>query len=306
MKRHFPLLLALGITLAAHSQTHPSITDSLPSAFSLPPSFAKAAPAVSIPAPRPFGWLRNVPGDLVQMGAAPFKKKGWLPFGAVLLTSALIIPHDQQISNEVARISNNVGLNRKAEFDRLLAVNNKTLLRTPDNLNTSFYEMGEGVTTMALAGGFFLAGKLHNNPRSLQTASDLTEAFLSMGITIQVLKHISGRQAPTQATAPGGQWHFLPSIGAYQRNSTYYGAFPSGHLATMMATVTVLAEDYPEKKWIRPVGYLLTGLTGWAMVNNGVHWAGDFPLGIAVGYLAGKITTARHQKKQKLKSVPIF
>jgi hypothetical protein len=58
-----------------------------------------------------------------------------------------------------------------------------------------------------------------------------------------------------------------------------------------------LANDYPEVKWIRPVGYALTGLTSWALMNNKVHWASDFPLGLAVGYLSGKIVTQRHKKE---------
>ena len=32
-------------------------------------------------------------------------------------------------------------------------------------------------------------------------------------------------------------------------------------------------------------------LLGWQMLNNGAHWASDYPLGIAMGYLVGKIST---------------
>ena len=41
------------------------------------------------------------------------------------------------------------------------------------------------------------------------------------------------------------------------------------------------------------------GLTAWAMLNAEVHWIGDYPLAIAVGYLAGKVTTMRHRTKTK-------
>ena len=56
-----------------------------------------------------------------------------------------------------------------------------------------------------------------------------------------------------------------------------------------MATVTVIAENYPEYHFIRPVGYGLMGVLGYAMLNNGVHWASDYPLGIALGYGFAKI-----------------
>lgn len=72
-----------------------------------------------------------------------------------------------------------------------------------------------------------------------------------------------------------------------------------GHLPTLMATVTVLSYNYPEKKWIKPVGYIQMGLTARAMMNTQVHWAGDYPLAIATRYLSGKITTWRHKVKNK-------
>ena len=31
------------------------------------------------------------------------------------------------------------------------------------------------------------------------------------------------------------------------------------------------------------------GLLGYAMLNNGVHWASDYPVGIALGYAFAKI-----------------
>ena len=31
------------------------------------------------------------------------------------------------------------------------------------------------------------------------------------------------------------------------------------------------------------------GLLGYSMLNNGVHWASDYPLGIALGYAFGKL-----------------
>ena len=29
------------------------------------------------------------------------------------------------------------------------------------------------------------------------------------------------------------------------------------------------------------------------MINNGVHWISDYPLGLAIGYTCGKIVSAR-------------
>ncbi|HYM93479.1 MAG TPA: hypothetical protein VET23_05020 [Chitinophagaceae bacterium] len=46
------------------------------------------------------------------------------------------------------------------------------------------------------------------------------------------------------------------------------------------------------------MGYLLTAATGWSMLNNKVHWASDSPLGLGIGYVAGKIATHHQRKKQ--------
>ncbi|HEY1201925.1 MAG TPA: phosphatase PAP2 family protein, partial [Niastella sp.] len=158
------------------------------------------------------------------------------------------------------------------------------------------YQLGEGGTSMLVSGGLFIYGKINKDKRALQTASDIAETFITMGITTQVLKRISGRQSPFMRTQAGGAWHPFPSFKEYQQNTSNYDAFPSGHLATMMATVTVLTTNYPEKKWIAILGYSLIGLSGWAMINTEVHWIADYPLALALGYISGKITCLRHKK----------
>jgi hypothetical protein len=63
-----------------------------------------------------------------------------------------------------------------------------------------------------------------------------------------------------------------------------------------MATVTVLAENYPDERWIRPVGYALVGATGFGLVNAGWHWYSDFPLAVALGYMFGTIAADRSER----------
>jgi len=91
----------------------------------------------------------------------------------------------------------------------------------------------------------------------------------------------------------GGDWHPFPNPAKYQKKVSNFDAFPSGHMATAMATLTVLLSNYPDNKYIKPVGYSLLGVLGFAMINNGVHWISDYPLGLAIGYTCGKIVSAR-------------
>lgn len=238
-----------------------------------------------------------VPADIWKITKTPFQKKNWIGFSALAAVTTILVAKDQAITNWVKNRSDAIGLNPQTDYNILLKFGTTKIIKIPRNLNTALYQMGEGGTSMMLAGGLWIYGKIKKDWRAINTATDLAETFVTMGVTTQFIKRITGRESPFLATQSGGQWRPFPSFSDYQRNTSSYDAFPSGHLSTMMATITVLSYNYPEKKWIKPVGYTLIGLSAWAMMNTEVHWAGDYPLAIAVGYLSGKITTWRHKKK---------
>lgn len=243
--------------------------------------------------------ISHVPSNMWQIAKAPFQKKNWIGLSAVAATTTLLILKDQDITKWVRQSSNGIGLSPETNFKIAFKVGDTKILKVPQNVNTTLYQLGEGGTSMMLAGGLWVYGKIRHDWRAINTANDLAETFVTMGLTTQIIKRITGRESPFMATANGGRWTAFPAFTAYQKNTSAYDAFPSGHLATLMATVTVLSSNYPEKKWIKPVGYTLMFLSGWAMMNTDVHWAGDYPLAIVVGYLSGKITTWRHKVKNK-------
>lgn len=251
------------------------------------------------PPVKKWGFITNVPADLLQIAKAPCKKSNLPALAVVAASTALLIPFDQEILDEVKRSSEHIHLQPQTDYKVMLHVGDTKILKLPKNINTALYQIGEGGTSMLVSGGLYIYGKISKDYRALQTASDLVETFITMGITTQVLKRISGRESPFVRTQPGGAWHPIPSFKEYQQNTPNYDAFPSGHLATMMATVTVLTTNYPEKKWIAILGYSLIGLSGWAMVNTEVHWVADYPLALALGYISGKITCLRHKKTKR-------
>jgi hypothetical protein len=69
-----------------------------------------------------------------------------------------------------------------------------------------------------------------------------------------------------------------------------------------MSTLTVFTENYPEIKWIRPVGYSVIGLLGYAMINNNVHWISDYPLALALGYVCARQVARNNRKSKKTNS----
>lgn len=152
-----------------------------------------------------------------------------------------------------------------------------------------FSEFGDGRTQFGIATAFGLYGFITKDARALRTASQIVQTVFASGTVVQVLKHITGRQTPNTATTPTGDWVFFPNQIEYAKHVSTYDAFPSGHVTTTLATVIVIAENYPEVWWIRPVGYVLTGLVAWGMVGTGIHWYSDYPLAVALGYTFGMI-----------------
>ena len=254
--------------------------------------------------PAHFAFITHVPRDLVQMPKQAFRKSNFKNLSIVIGSTAVLIIADQAIYNGVRKFSDNIHL-KPEEDNKILwgmkSGNKETvLIKVPGNLNTAFYSLGQGFTTLLIAGGFYIQGKISKNYTSLQTASDLAESFVTLGLVTQTLKYFTGRENPSLATINGGRWQPFPSFSGFQNDKARYDAFPSGHLSTLMATVTILANNYPTKKWIKPVGYTIIALSGFAMINNGVHWAGDYPLAIGLGYLTGNIITSRHKAKKTI------
>ena len=246
--------------------------------------------------PRPFRWAAHIPRDLGQFPAYAFRRENTGTFVGLAVGSAALWVADQAIIDWSQDFGKFIGLTAQSTQKTLVYIpfrvgsaNLPLEFNVPDNLNSTFYYLGDGWTHLTVATSFWVYGGLNKDNRALQTSSQLGEAIFSTGLLVQGLKRLTGRQSPYVATKDRGEWHLFPSYGRYQNFVPNYDAFPTGHLATAMATVTVIAENYPEYRFIRPVGYSLMGLLGYAMLNNGVHWASDYPLGIAMGYAFGKL-----------------
>lgn len=149
--------------------------------------------------------------------------------------------------------------------------------------------MGNG--TYQFIGGalFAVSGLLLKDHTALRTGSNIAEAILSTGLFVQLLKRITGRESPIASSERGGEWDMFPSIKEYQKHQPEFYSFPSGHLSTATAIFTVISNNYPDVKWIKPVGYSLLGILSLSLVNKGMHWYSDLPLAYFLGYSFGNI-----------------
>ena len=252
------------------------------------------------PKPKTFSFITNLPKDAAGIASAPFRKKNIKPLLFVTASTVLLLFADQSVTNRVRQFSSNMHLHPEEDYRNIWSIKlgskDVSLLKAPNNANTAIYQLGQGFPSLLIGASLFTYGKIYKNYRAESTAIQLAESFILMGVGAQVIKRITGRQSPAVATGSGGKWHFFPSFKNYQNNTPYYDAFPSGHIATLMSTITILADNYTEKKWIKPIGYALTGLVGFSMINNNVHWISDYPLAIALGYLCAKQVVKNHRR----------
>jgi hypothetical protein len=250
--------------------------------------------------PCQFGFVRDLPKDAAGIVSTTFNKKSVKPLLLIAASTGVLLLSDQAIADGVIQFSQNVHLYPKEKNKNLLNFKlggkEVSLFRLPANVNTALYQIGQGFPSLLIGAGLYTYGKINKDYRALSTASQLAEAFILMGVSTQIVKRITGRQSPSETTVAGGQWHLFPSFSKYQNHTPNYDAFPSGHLATLMSSVTIFSDNYREKKWIKPVGYSITGLVGYAMINNKVHWASDYPLALGMGYLCAK-QVVKHNRK---------
>lgn len=181
-------------------------------------------------------------------------------------------------------------------YNHSLYVNSKFFHKTSDIA----VFMGNGEFHFILSGLFASFGLIENNEVALKTAGNIVESVLSAGLFVQVLKRMTGRESPAASDWSPGDFKFFPSIKEYQKQQAKYYSFPSGHLASATATLTVIANNYPQIKWIKPVGYTFLGILGFSLVSEGMHWYSDLPLGFFIGYTFGNIISPVQSSSDRL------
>jgi len=253
---------------------------------------------------RRFGFVSNAFKDFYLLPTELVKKENFKGLGIIAASTAILIYYDQELVDAAQRFGRYINLSGENNVYNLTGTKDLRI-NVPTDLSSGLYYIGDGITEMGVCAGFYIYSSFTDDKRAAQTAAQLAEGMLAVGAWIQILKHLTGHESPQCATVSGGRWRFFPNPVDYQNNVPKYDAYPSGHLATAMMTATVVSMNYPEYKFIKPLCYTLMGLCGYQMMNNGVHWAGDYPLGIAIGYAVGRmaVNRGREEVKQPLTSI---
>ncbi len=236
--------------------------------------------------PKWYEMVTNLPKDFMDTNRDYVAKDhAWYLAGSIGATVAFL-PLDQYLVDESRNFAQSIGLSQFNSYGNFGPLNN-----IPKNIGAALYLIGNGTTVILMSAGLLTYAMFKNDYRAYATASGLMESIALSGIYVQAIKRITGRESPFIARAngnPGGDWNPFPSFVAYAKFTPKYDAVPSGHLATIMSALTVVTTNYPNAKWIKPVGYSALGIMCFQMMQSQVHWFSDYPIALLIGYFTGK------------------
>lgn len=238
------------------------------------------------PKPKISDLYRKIPTNFIGVGKDVVSKDIYGYSVAALASTIALLPLDPAIIQTSRKLGNNIGFSEDHSYSNL-----GPLKIVPGDAGSFVYFMGNGTTFILIGTGLATYGLIANDYRAQSTSMQLVQSILISGLFSQPLKRITGRESPFETSSSDrnhSTWKFMPSFSAYQENTSKYDAMPSGHLTTGIAALIVLAENYPEIRWIKPLGFTLMGLMSFEMVQSKVHWASDYPIAILIGYLIGK------------------
>ncbi|WP_165766284.1 phosphatase PAP2 family protein [Flavobacterium branchiophilum] len=236
--------------------------------------------------PKLFDFITHIPKDVAGTFVDFGQKNHLIALGSATLATVAILPMDQRLTDQSRLFGEKLNMEKTAHYQNFGPLSN-----IPPNVTSGIYLIGNGTTPILLSMGFATYGWIAHDLRALNTAAGLFESLATSGVYSQTIKRITGRQSPSPALAsgnPGGDWNPFPSFIAYTQNTPNYDAMPSGHLMTATSALYVIMENYPEKKWIRPLGFSMIGVLGFQMVQSEVHWVSDYPIALVMGYVIGK------------------
>lgn len=236
------------------------------------------------------------------------KKENLWKTGAVIGGTVVLVLMDQSMidaSQQFGRYINLSTSRRMKTLAEFKIFGQNAPIEIPANFSSTLYYIGEGWPAIITTLGFCSYGVIKKDYRAISTASQIVETLLAVGITTQLIKHVTGRESPRVASQPGGAWKPFPSLKEYNANVSKHDAFSSGHFATLTGVLTAIALNYPNSKIIKPVAYTLSGLLCYQMMNNGVHWFSDYPLAFVLGFGFAHISANRRIEKISSSGNPI-
>lgn len=243
--------------------------------------------------------LMEIPSTSLIALDSSFSKSS-IPWWVGIIGSTLVLyNNDEVILENFQREGRAAHIGNADNTKAVLSVGDIDIIRLPTDTGSGMYFLGDGWMHAGISLGFILNGQINNNTRAYNTGMRIVHGMVTSTIFSQLLKRAFGRESPYVKSEPFGKWSPFPSMAEYQEKTSRYDAMPSGHIMTATMTFTIINDSYPEySNVVFPLEVLWLTALGAQMVNNGVHWASDYPLGIAMGYVFGKASMHLGQKNK--------
>jgi hypothetical protein len=234
-----------------------------------------------------------------------FSRESIPDWAAIIGSTAILYHNDEVILKDVQRSGRDLGVGNDDNTKSILSLGDIDIIRLPTDAGSFMYFLGDGWMHGSIAAGFLANGYFNHNSRAFNTGLQLGHGMIVSTMFNQFLKRSFGRESPYVKSEPYGRWSPYPSVPEYQQHTSRYDGMPSGHVMTTTMVFTIINENYPEYSYfIVPLGVTWTSVLAWEMVNNGVHWAADYPLGIAMGFVFGHAATRLGKTEEEQKKDP--
>jgi len=236
----------------------------------------------------PKGYFPSLIHNFGEQATAPFhfKAKQWPITGTVVgITAGLVI------------IDNDIDDWATVQKDKHNWVNLASPVVTEFGSNAGIFSMT----------GFGLLSAAFKNEKGVQTSLLASQAIITSGVWVQLIKHIACRERPFSAyinsRQEGGHWYkpftqydqdYIP-----KKPGSSFDSFPSGHTATAFSIATVFAMQYKDKPAVPIISYSAATLVGISRLTEHKHWASDVFAGALVGYLCGRQVVSYYNKIHK-------
>ena len=235
----------------------------------------------------PKTYLILLGSDLKQEVTKPFhlKKKDWATLGEFTAITVACSFADEPIQQSALRL--------------------KSKQTSLNDISKGLSDFG-GIYEIFTVAGIGAYGLISSNNKLVTTTLLASQAYITGGTIMTLLKFLTGRTRPSYY--PAGVEAEPRFLRPFHRKlndangTNENSSFPSGHATVAFAVATVFATEYKDKPWVPIISYTTASLIGASRITENKHWITDVIVGTALGYVTGKLVDKNYNEYAKTKS----
>lgn len=151
----------------------------------------------------------------------------------------------------------------------------------------------------AVVGSLYAYGKLNMDQQAVAASFAVLQSSALALVYNSLLKAVTGRPHPNWREEQDMDGLSKTFRFGFLRGGIFWG-WPSGHTSSTMAVVSALTSFYPDKTWLKIVGYGYTAymMFGVSSLNRGgMHWFSDAVAAAFMSYAIGS-TVGKYYRSQ--------